>query len=72
MSLASCKKASCAFNTFVQLLPSSWSLCGILEGSKSYNSAKTWQGPKILQNLHPISLLSTTGELFEKLISKAI
>lgn len=51
MSLASSKKTSCAFNTFIQLLPSVWSLCGILEGSKNYNSAKTRQRPKIFSKL---------------------
>jgi hypothetical protein len=37
----------------------------VLEGSKSDNLTKTRQNPKLPQNLRLISLLSTTGELFE-------
>jgi hypothetical protein len=47
----------------------SLSLPSILEGSKNRNSAETRQGA---QNLRPISPLSTTGELLEKLILRKI
>jgi hypothetical protein len=33
---------------------------------------KPSKDPKFPQNLHPISLLSTTGELFEKIILKIV
>jgi hypothetical protein len=47
MSPASSKKTSCAFNTFIQSLPSVWPLPGTLERGKNYNSAKTWQRSKV-------------------------
>jgi hypothetical protein len=47
MSPASIKKTSYTFNTFIQSLPSAWSLPGTLEGGKGHNSAETQQRPKI-------------------------
>jgi hypothetical protein len=47
MSPASSKNTSRAFITFIQSLPSTWSLPGTFEGSKHHISAKTWQRPKI-------------------------
>jgi hypothetical protein len=47
MPLASSEKISCAFNTFIQLLPSAWSLPGTLKESKNHNSAENRQRPKI-------------------------
>jgi hypothetical protein len=44
---ASSKKTSCAFITFIQSLPSAWSLLGILEGGKNRNSVETRQRSKI-------------------------
>jgi hypothetical protein len=69
MSPASSKKTSCEFNTFIQSLPSTWSLPGTLEGGKNHNSAKTQQWPKIYIRS---SLLSTAGKLFEKSILRTI
>jgi hypothetical protein len=43
-----------------------------LKGSKNHNSAKPDKDLKFPQNLRLISLLSTTGTLFEKLISRTI
>jgi hypothetical protein len=51
------QKTSCAFNTFIQSLPSPWSLPGTLEEGKNHNSAKTQQGPKIypkFMSAHPL------------------
>jgi hypothetical protein len=53
MSPASSKKTSCAFNTFIQPLPSAWSLPGTLKGSRNHNSAETRKRPKI--SLKPTS-----------------
>jgi hypothetical protein len=39
-----------------------------LEGSKSNNLPKPGKDPKFPKNLRPISLFSTTGKLFEKVI----
>jgi hypothetical protein len=41
------KKTSCAFNTFIQSLPSAWSFPGTLEGSKNHNFAETRLRPQI-------------------------
>jgi hypothetical protein len=43
-----------------------------LEGSKAMTLPKPGKDPKFLQNLSPISLLSTTGKLFEKVIVKIV
>jgi hypothetical protein len=51
--LASSKMTSCAFNTFIQSLPSAWSLPGTFEGIKKHNSAKTWQRPTISPKFMP-------------------
>jgi hypothetical protein len=45
MCLASFKKTSSAFNTFIQSLPLAWSLPSTLEGGKNRNCAKTLQRP---------------------------
>jgi hypothetical protein len=39
-----------------------------LEGSKIHNATETHKDLKLPQNLRPISLLPTTGKLFEKVI----
>jgi hypothetical protein len=44
---ASFKMTSCAFNTFIQSLPSAWALPGTLEGGKNRNSSETRQRPTI-------------------------
>jgi hypothetical protein len=74
MSPESSKKTSCSFNTFFQSLPSAWSLPGTLEEGKYHNSAETRQKikKKNPQNLRSISILFTTGKLFEKLILRTI
>jgi hypothetical protein len=41
-----------------------------LEGSKIYNVTETGKDPTFPQSLCPISLLSTTGKLFTKVILK--
>jgi hypothetical protein len=58
-------KTSSAFNTFIQSLPSAWSLPCTVEIGKNLNSAETRQEPKFPQNLRPLSLLSNTGKLRE-------
>jgi hypothetical protein len=68
MSPASSKKTSCAFNTFIQSLPSAWALPSSLEGGKIITLSTSGRDPNLLQNLRPISLMSTTGKLYEKLI----
>jgi hypothetical protein len=56
------------FTHFIRLshFPTSW------EEAKTTTLPKPGKDPKISPNLHPISLLSTKGKLFEKLILKAI
>jgi hypothetical protein len=44
---ASYEKISCAFNIFIQSLPSASSLPGTLEGNKIHKSAETRQRPKM-------------------------
>jgi hypothetical protein len=44
----------------------------VLEGSKVITLLKPGKEPKFPQNLRPISLLSTTGKLFEKVILNAV
>jgi hypothetical protein len=65
MSSASSMKTSCAFNTFIQQLPSAAPFRGTLEGSKNHDTAKPQQRPKIFRKLRPISLLSHVGKIFE-------
>jgi hypothetical protein len=43
-----------------------------LKGSKSYNVTETGKEPQFSKNLRPISLLSTIGKLFEKVILKTV
>jgi hypothetical protein len=43
-----------------------------LEGGKTITLPKPGKDSKFSPNLHPISLLSTTGKLFEKLILRTI
>jgi hypothetical protein len=43
-----------------------------LDGSKSDNLTETNKDPKLPQNLRPISVLPTTGKLFEKVILKIV
>jgi hypothetical protein len=65
MSPESSKKTSCSFNAFIQPLPSAWSLPSTLKQGKNHNTDKTLVKT---QNLHPVSILSIMGKLFEKLI----
>jgi hypothetical protein len=44
----------------------------ILEGSKDDSLTKSVKDPKLHRNLRQISLLSTTGKLFEKVILRII
>jgi hypothetical protein len=66
--LASSKKTSCAFNTFIQSLPSAWSHPSILEGSKNHNSAETRQRPKFTSD----EPLVQYDKIFEKLLLRTI
>jgi hypothetical protein len=43
-----------------------------LKEEKVITLPKPGKGPKFPQNLHPVSLLSTTGKLFEKVILKLV
>jgi putative lipoic acid-binding regulatory protein len=43
-----------------------------LEGNEVITLPKPGKGTKFPQNLHTISLLSTTGKLFEKVILKIV
>jgi hypothetical protein len=72
MSPAFSKKTSCAFNTFIQSLPSVWSFTGTLERTKIITLPKIGKYHKFPQNLHPIGLLSIMGKIFEKLILRTI
>jgi hypothetical protein len=72
MSPASSKKTSYVFSKFIQSLPSAWSLPGTLEGSKNHTLPEPGKDPKFPQKLSPISLLSTTGKLSEKLTLRTI
>jgi hypothetical protein len=72
MSPASCKKTSYAFNTFIQALFSSWSPPGTVEGREIITLPKPGKDLKFSPNLRPISLFSTIGKLFEKMILKTI
>jgi hypothetical protein len=53
-------------------LPSAIVLPKFLEGSKNNNFATPGKDSKFPQYLRPISLLSTTGKLFEKIILKLL
>jgi hypothetical protein len=53
---------------FIQSQPSAISFFKSLEGSKIITLPKLGKDPKFPQNLSPISLLSTTEKLFEKVI----
>jgi hypothetical protein len=56
------------FNHYIRLshFPKSW------KEAKSIKLPKPGKDPKFPQNLHPISLLSTTGKLYEKVILKIL
>jgi hypothetical protein len=58
MSLISCENTSCVFNTFIQSLPSVWSLPSTLEGAKNHNSAETQQRANISPKFMPEQLLA--------------
>jgi hypothetical protein len=56
----------------IQTLHSDVTLPRILEGRKNGHLAQTWYGPKIPENLRPISISSRAGYLFEKDILKIV
>jgi hypothetical protein len=58
-------------NSFIPSLPSAVSYSKSLE-AKVMTLPKPGKDPKFPQNLHPINLLSTRGQLFEKLILKVL
>jgi hypothetical protein len=47
---ASAKKTFCAFNTFIQSLPSAWSLPSALEETKMITLPKPSKDPKLTKN----------------------
>jgi hypothetical protein len=57
---------------FIQSLPSAGSFSKSVEGSKVITLQKPDKDPKFPQNLRPISLLSTSGNLFEKVVLKIV
>jgi hypothetical protein len=55
MSLAFSKKTSCAFNTFIQSLPSAGHFLALWKGTKIITVPKVGKDIKFLPNLRPIS-----------------
>lgn len=45
ISLTTCNKTSCAFNTFIQSTPSTWTLPGTLEEWENHNSGEKGREP---------------------------
>jgi hypothetical protein len=68
MPQAPSKETIGTLNPFIQSLPSAVPFSKVLLGSKSHNVTETLYGPKISSKFSPISLLSTTGKLLEKVI----
>jgi hypothetical protein len=72
MPQAPSKVTTGTLDPFIQSLPLAVPFSKSLEGSKIITSPKPGKDPKFPLNLHPISLLSTTGKLFEKVILKIV
>jgi hypothetical protein len=73
MSPASSKNTFWAFNTFIQSLPLAFGhFLAAWKEAKIATLPKPSKDPKFPPSLRPISLLSTMGKLFEKLIIRTI
>jgi hypothetical protein len=70
MPEAPSEKTNDTFNTFIYSLPSAFPFSKALEEANVITLPKTGKDPKFPQDLRPISILSTTSKLFEKVIKR--